>query len=151
MLKAVSFFQLKAPSCCPCPLCPFCATAPLSKVLSSPSSPGSTSPKWGLTVPRLSPRSPVNPIITLRGPAGCSRCHNSPNITATATSFQQPAPRENFFSPRNFLKTFRALQEASWECSVWCLVVPSESCQRQAWSLVGVGGGREGAEIQVIR
>ena len=64
-----------------------------SKVLSSPgpagSWPGSTSPKWGLTVPRLSPRSPVNPIITLRGPAGCSRCHNSPNITAT-TSFQQP-------------------------------------------------------------
>ena len=62
-----------------------------SKVLSSPgpagSWPKSTSPKWGLTVPRLSPRSPVNPIITLRGPAGCSRCHNSPNITATA-SFQ---------------------------------------------------------------
>ena len=111
-----------------------------SKVLSGPgpagSWPGSTSPKWGLTVPGSAPDPQSIRLSRFAGPRAV------PPVTIAAPISSASSPREKFQKQR-FPGKLGKLKEASEECSVRCLVRPSPSCQRQARSL-------EGAHIQVI-
>ena len=90
-LPSVSSFRLTASSCC-CPLCPFCGP---SKVLSGAPWPsglaGSTSPKWGLTVPGSAPDPQSIRLSRFAGPRAVPAVTIAPISPAPASS-----PRENF-------------------------------------------------------